>query len=231
MSYLERVFRATEELNRRTILAALEPRPGAVLLDLGCGDGALTDRVAARVQAGRKLGVETWEPFAAQARARDIEVFNVDLGERLPFDNASIDVVHSNQVIEHLPFTDHFLKEIRRVLRPGGQAVVSTNNLASWHNVLSLVIGWQPTPCHVSDEVIVGNPANLMEGATGTPGQMHLRIFTSRALAQLAEHHGFTVEVEWTAGYYPLPPVLARIATRLDGRHGAFLVQRYGVPA
>jgi methionine biosynthesis protein MetW len=231
MSYLERVFRATEELNRRTILAVLEPRPGGVLLDLGCGDGALTERVAARVQATRKLGVETWEPFAAQARARGIEVFDVDLGKRLPFDDRSIDVVHSNQVIEHLPFTDHFLKEIRRVLRPGGQAVVSTNNLASWHNIVSLVLGWQPMPCHVSDEVIVGNPAGPMEGASGTPGQMHLRIFTSRALAQLAAHHGLDVEVERTAGYYPLPPALARVATRLDRRHGAFLVQRYGVPA
>jgi hypothetical protein len=81
----------------------------------------------------------------------------------------------------------------------------------------------------VSDEVIVGNPAGLMEGATGTPGQMHLRIFTGRAMAGLAEYHGLRVEVERTAGYYPLPPRLARVATRLDPRHGAFLVQRYGV--
>ena len=231
MPLLEHIFRATEEENRRTILAVLEPRPGCTLLDLGCGDGSLTDRVAERVQAGRKLGVETWEPFAARARDRGIEVFDVDLAQRLPFEDGSVDVVHSNQVIEHLSFTDHFVKEIRRVLRPGGQAVVSTNNLASWHNIVSLVLGWQPMPAHVSDEVILGNPAGLMEGATGTPGQMHLRLFTSRALAQLARFHGLAVQVERTAGYYPLPPLLARLATRVDRRHGAFLVQRYGVAA
>ena len=39
MSYLERVFRATEEDNRQAIMRALEPRPDGVLLDLGCSDG------------------------------------------------------------------------------------------------------------------------------------------------------------------------------------------------
>jgi len=231
MRLLERIFRAAEEENRRAILATLDRQPGATVLDLGCGDGAFTVRVGERVGAGRLLGVELIEEAAAVARSRGIDVESAELGERLPWDDASIDVVHSNQVIEHLAFTDHFLREIRRVLRPGGQAVVSTNNLASWHNVVSLALGWQPTPCHVSDEIIVGNPAGMMEGATGARGQMHLRIFTSRALAELARFHGLEVQVERTAGYYPLPPLLARLATRLDRRHGAFLVQRYGVLA
>ena len=51
--YMQRVFKATEEVNRRAILAAAEPRPGALLVDLGCGGGEFTQRVAARVQASR----------------------------------------------------------------------------------------------------------------------------------------------------------------------------------
>jgi 2-polyprenyl-3-methyl-5-hydroxy-6-metoxy-1,4-benzoquinol methylase len=227
---LERLYHSAAEQNQQVILDALPARPGAVVLDLGCADGVFTTQVADRVGAARTLGFELIEDAAERARSRGIEVTVGDLAARLPYDDGSIDVVHSNQVIEHLPFTDHFMSEIHRVMRPGGKAVVSTNNLSSWHNVASLVAGWQPTPCHVSDEVIVGNPANMMEGVSGSRGQMHLRVFTGRALAALARHHGLEVELELGAGYYPLPPRVARLMARLDSRHAAFLVQRYVRP-
>jgi SAM-dependent methyltransferase len=228
MEYLKRVFKDTEEVNRRAILEAAPPRPGATLVDLGCGGGEFTERVAARVGAGRVIGVELIEPLAAAAEARGIEVRRADLADPLPFEDGSIDVVHSNQVIEHLPGTDQFMREIRRVLAPGGYAVVSTNNLASLHNIGSLVAGYQPAPCHVSDEQIgIGNPINAYGGAPGAAGQMHLRIFTGRALAELAQLHGLRVELQRTAGFYPLPPRAAEVATRLAPRWGAFLVQRY----
>jgi SAM-dependent methyltransferase len=227
MSYLERVFRATEEENRQAILRALEPRPGGVLLDLGCSDGEVTNRIAARAGVARVVGVELIEHLADEARGRGIVVVGADLNARLPFDDASFDVIHSNQVIEHLWNTDNMLREIRRLLKPDGYAVVSTNNLASWHNVVSLAMGWQPPPCHASDELIVGNPAGPREGVTGARGQMHLRLFTGRALAGVARYHGLDADVAQTVGMYPLPVRLARLMTRLDRRHGAFLVQRY----
>jgi SAM-dependent methyltransferase len=228
MKYLERIFYATEDENRRAILAAMPRRPGGRLLDLGCGDGAWTMEVARHVGAGDILGVEFVEDFAQLAREAGVDAVVADLGGRLPYDDASIDVVHSNQVIEHLPRTDNFLREIARILAPGGYAVVSTNNLSSWHNIVSLSLGWQPAPCHVSDEAIVGNPTTFNEGAEApTPGQTHLRVFTGRALAQLAAHHGLTVDYQGAAGYYPLPPRLARRLARVDPIHGAFLIQRY----
>jgi SAM-dependent methyltransferase len=227
MNRRERIFRTAEEENRRAILAACHPRRGARLLDLGCGDGEFTMRVAQRVGAGEVHGVEFIEPVAELARARGVTVSQSSLGERLPYEDGSFDAIHSNQVIEHLPFTDHFLREIRRLLAPGGYAVVSTNNLASWHNVVSLALGWQPMPNHVSDEIIVGNPANFVEGAPGAVGQNHLRVFTGRALAALAEFHGLKVELARTAGYYPLLERGTRLMNRLDPLHGAFLVQRY----
>ena len=228
MDYLKRIFKETEEVNRRAILAAAEPRHGATLVDLGCGGGEFTERVAAAVGAGRVIGVELIEPLAAAAEARGIEVRRADLADRLPFDDGSVDVIHSNQVIEHLPGTDQFMREIRRVLAPGGYAVVSTNNLASLHNIGALVAGFQPTPCHVSDEQVgIGNPMNAYGGAPGAAGQMHLRVFTGRALAELAQLHGLRVDLQRTAGFYPLPPRAAEVATRLAPRWGAFLVQRY----
>ena len=61
----------------------------------------------------------------------------------------------------------------------------------------------------------------------GRRGLMHLRLFTSRALADLARYHGLKVEMTRTAGFYPLPPFLARVATLLASRWGAYLVHRY----
>lgn len=228
MSYLESMFRATEDENRRVILSAMPPRPGATLLDLGCGDGAWTRAVAAHIGADRVLGVELIDDFVRRARAVGVDVSPANLGGRLPYDDASVDVVHSNQVIEHLPGTDGFMREIARVLAPGGYAVVSTNNLSSWHNVFSLALGWQPPPCHVSDEAILGSPTALNNnGSSDVPLQTHLRVFTGMALAALATHHGLRVEDRRTAGYYPLPPRVARPFARADPRHGAYLVQRY----
>jgi SAM-dependent methyltransferase len=224
-SYLVRVFRATEYENRRAILAALPRREGASLLDLGAGDGEFTAALAERIRPGRTAAVEFMPGPAEAARSRGIEVHEADLERPLPFDDGEFELVHSNQVIEHLRATDLFVSEIRRVLRPGGLACISTNNLSSWHNVFSLMLGLQPMPMHVSDELIVGNPLNPEQGQPHAhPGRVHLRLFTGRALRELCEHHGLVAEQVRSAGYYPLPPRAARIACRVDPLHGAFLV-------
>ena len=225
MGYLYRVFRATEDENRRAILAMLEPRTGARLLDLGTHRGEFTMRVAERLGATSVRGVELLEGHAVVARSRGIDVCRADLDEGMPFEDGAFDVVHANQVIEHVRRTDTFLREIRRVLAPDGLACISTNNLSSWHNVFSLTLGLQPMPMHVSDEVILGNPLNpLHEKPHEDIGRTHLRLFTGRALTELCARHGLELVSLRSAGYYPLPPRLARPVARLDPTHGAFLI-------
>lgn len=198
---------------------------GGSLLDLGTHRGDFTARLAEQVDAERVAGVELIERHAAVARSRGIDVAVADLDEGIPFPSESFDIVNANQVIEHVRRTDVLLREVRRVVRPGGLVCISTNNLASWHNVLSLGLGMQPMPMHVSDEIIVGNPLNP-ENRWGHRdlGRTHLRLFTARALAELAAYHGLATEQIRAVGYYPLPPLLARVATRVDPVHGAFLV-------
>jgi SAM-dependent methyltransferase len=225
VGYLHRVFRATEEENRRAIIAALEPRPGARLLDLGTHRGEFTARVADRLGATSVHGVELLEEHADVARSRGIEMRHADLDDGLPFEDGAFDVVHANQVIEHVRRTDTFLREIRRVLAADGVACISTNNLSSWHNIISLAIGLQPMPMHVSDETIVGNPLNPLDGRPHTDiGRTHLRLFTGRALKELCRRHGLALVSLRSAGYYPLPPVLARPLARVDPMHAAFLI-------
>jgi SAM-dependent methyltransferase len=227
--YLRRVFRATEEANRRAVLDALPAGRGGHLLDIGTHDGTFTRRIVQRVRPDRVTGVEVMSMHAQHARSRGLDVVEADIEDGLPFPAARFDVITANQVIEHVRRTDVVLAEVRRVLAPGGVACISTNNLCSWHNVVSLALGLQPPPVHVSDEVIVGNPLNPEDGWPHDDwGRSHVRLFSGRALCELAAHHGLALRRLAPVGYYPLPPRVARAATRLDASHCAFLVATFG---
>jgi methionine biosynthesis protein MetW len=227
--YLDRVYRATEDLNKRSILGLIEEKPGGAMLDCGCGDGAFTRELADRARVAEVWGVETVEHRVQAAEARNIRIARADLNERLPFEDGRFDIVHANQLLEHLHGTDDFLREIHRLVKPGGSVLVSTNNLASWHNVISLVLGMQPPPMHVSSEVIVGNALDPYRNTRfGSREDSHLRIFSYQALADLCRHHGFRIDVLRTSGYYPFPPAVARVCTAIDRRHGVFLIARLG---
>jgi len=215
---------AHNDENIARALAAHRPIPS--LLDLGCDDGSRTEFYAKAAGASDVHGVELVASRASLARERGIDVVSADLGGRLPFADQSFDAVVSNQVIEHLFDTDLFLTEAFRVLRPGGLIVTSTENLASWHNVASLVLGWQPfSLTNVSSVGSVGNPLGLAVGGEVTalvPGEVswqHRRVFAARGLVELHRAHGFTELSLAGAGYYPLP---SRVA-RLNPGHAAFI--------
>jgi arsenite methyltransferase len=102
--------------------------PGSVVLDLGCGAG--TDLlIAAQMTgpAGRVIGVDMTGAMLqrAEASAREMGLASVELHESLietlPLDDASVDVVISNGVIDLVPDKDAVFDEIHRVLRPGGR--------------------------------------------------------------------------------------------------------------
>jgi arsenite methyltransferase len=102
--------------------------PGAIVLDLGCGAG--TDLlIAAQMTgpAGRVIGVDMTAGMLERARASadEMRIDNVELHESLieslPLEDASVDVVISNGVIDLVPDKDAVLDEIDRVLRPGGR--------------------------------------------------------------------------------------------------------------
>jgi arsenite methyltransferase len=102
--------------------------PGSVVLDLGCGAG--TDLLIAGQMtgpAGRVIGIDMTASMLDRARASAVEMDlgNVELHEALiealPLDDASVDVVMSNGVIDLVPDKDAVLDEIDRVLRPGGR--------------------------------------------------------------------------------------------------------------
>ena len=146
-----------------------------------------------------------------------------DLGERLPFEDGTFDAVVSNQVIEHVFDTDHFVAESHRVLKPGGLLVASTENLASWHNVAALALGWQPFSLSNVTRMRagIGNPLAIHRADPAGPPRslQHFRVFSYRRLRELVETHRFNDVSIRGAGYFPLRTSLGR----LDPRHAAFV--------
>jgi SAM-dependent methyltransferase len=101
-------------------------RPGLSLLDVGCGPGTITIDLARIVAPGRVIGLDASEEVVAQARAlgEESDATNVHFegGDlfALKYDDASFDVVHAHQVLQHLVDPVAALVELRRVLRPEG---------------------------------------------------------------------------------------------------------------
>jgi SAM-dependent methyltransferase len=207
----QRAFAHAIDQNNDNIRRALRARaPLDSLLDLGCDDGARTMLWAEAAQAREVHGVEVVASRAGLAEQRGIHVATADLAAAFPYDEASFDAVVSNQVIEHLFDTDLFLAEAFRVLKPGGVVVTSTENLASWHNVASLLVGWQPfSLTNVSEKGAIGNPFGIWADADGgAPDPVtwqHRRVFAARGLVALHRAHAFDEIQLLGAGYYPLP--------------------------
>lgn len=103
-------------------------RPGAVLLDLGCGGGLLAPHLAGKGYL--HVGVDLVSSALGEAGARGVTVVRADVG-RLPFADGTADVVSAGELLEHVPDLPGVVAEACRVLRPGGLLVLDTLN-ATW---------------------------------------------------------------------------------------------------
>lgn len=99
-------------------------RPGSDVLDVGCGPGTITLDLARRVTPGRVLGIDNVDEPLAIARSEAADVPNASFATAdvyaLPYADASFDVVHAHQLLQHLTDPSTALAEMRRVCRPGG---------------------------------------------------------------------------------------------------------------
>lgn len=211
------------EQNQKNIILSLAKAPDANLCDLGCDDGEWTLKLGEAISTSHIFGVELIEERRRQADARGINAISIDLNERLPYNENCFDVIHTNQVIEHLTNVDMFLSEIYRTLKPSGYVVISTENLASWHNIFALIFGYMPFSLTntTSKTAALGNPLaphtneEFWESATWH----HKIVFTTKGLVHLLKLHGFAVNAVIGAGYYPF----GNMFSNKDPYHCAFI--------
>ena len=193
----------------RDLPAAAHAAQSAVLLDVGCWDGAATLRYA-EILGARALGIEVFDVPARAAEARGVEVARLDLeADAFPWPTGSIDVVVCNQVMEHLKNVWVPMAEIHRVLRPGGHALLSVPNLGSLHNRVMLGLGLQPTSIR-------------------TLGP-HVRGFTRREFERFVRlGDGFSIVRSGGVGFHPLTPPWCRPLAALwpGGSHTLVVLAR-----
>jgi ubiquinone/menaquinone biosynthesis C-methylase UbiE len=107
-----------------------ELRSGMRVLDVGCGPGSITRGLAERVAPGQVVGLDlskdTLESARRDAAARGLDNLRYEEGSvyELPFADASFDVAYAHQVLQHLREREAALREMLRVLRPGGRLAI-----------------------------------------------------------------------------------------------------------
>jgi SAM-dependent methyltransferase len=110
----------------------IEGLPRGTLVDLGAGNGALS--LWAHKQGFRTIAVDA---NAGNFAAHDVEFVEADLNRQLPVADGSCDVAVSLEVIEHLENAYALVREMARVVKPGGYAILSTPNESNLHSRLS----------------------------------------------------------------------------------------------
>lgn len=196
-----------DDRNERVLSMLLE-RSGGTMLDVGCANGVLTQIFARKACVSNVLGIDGVDlgvPFPFTA-------LDLDRTERLPFDDGSFDVVISLETIEHVHDTDRFARELHRVLKPDGYAIVSAPRIDGLVTIGMLAAGLQPPAIECSLRRRYG----ALGGADRVSG--HVSHFTRRALLALLEENGFSVDAVAQAGIYtgwvhavPNPPTHMRL--------------------
>jgi len=164
-------------------------RPDMVLLDAGCGRSAPVLRKFAG-RAARLIGVEI-EPFADVPP--EVETYSADLAH-MPLPDASVDVVMSRSVFEHLTDPNAVFAELRRVLRPGGRVVFLTANMWDYGTLVARAI-----PNRFHGRIVAKVEGRAQEDTFPTA----YRTNTRRAVESHARGHGFVVDRFRYVSQYP----------------------------
>jgi len=173
------------ERNLEDLLDSTEPQS---LLDVGCGEGVLTQRWANALAPRRVVGIDLDDPLLAAEWARRTApnlTYIAQRAERMPFADGEFDVATAIEVLEHVPDPAHTLAEMARCA--ARHVLVSVPHEPLWRAV------------------------NMARGAYwrelgNTPG--HVNHFSKSAIVALCARHGDVIE---TRSPFPWTMVLVRV--------------------
>jgi ubiquinone/menaquinone biosynthesis C-methylase UbiE len=156
---LEQVMERGEARGRLRALELVEARPGMRVLDLACGPGTLSRRIAQQVSPGGEVvGIDLAPGMIEVARAAQVPNarFEVMDMERLSFADGSFDAAICGHGLQFAPELAQALREARRVLRSKGRFAASvpveTTNESVWALLETVIDRWLPPAAQAVDQ-------------------------------------------------------------------------------
>jgi SAM-dependent methyltransferase len=172
-------MRAKADLLRELIARRLGPEKPA-MLDVGCGVGSIHPLL--RGMVNRLSGVDVSSASIAQARADNTDVdYRAFDGRSLPFEDGGFDLATAICVMHHVAPAEwaHFIREMRRVVRPGGLVCVIE------HNPLNLLTRLAVSRCEFDREAVLLGAGTvrklLVEGGLREIGAHYFLLLPSEA--------------------------------------------------
>jgi SAM-dependent methyltransferase len=204
--------------------------PGGKCLDCGAGGGGQYLRFREKsnsINPENYVAIEWDAAGVLQTKKLGLNIMRGDLNQGLPFKDESFDCVFGLSVLEHLLNGCHFLKDAKRLLKPGGSLILLTPNLSAWFNVLLLGIGQMPSSGPHPDSVFLlrkNTPIQFREvGGSHVedtfPTDRHLVVFTFKVLRSYLESLGFIRVTGKAFGIYPFPKFMQPLLEKIDPWH------------
>ena len=134
-------------------LNLVEIHDGWTMLDIGCGGGATLKRLLKRSKGAQVYGIDISEESVAKARKVNAEVLDRQVfvtqgsAEKLPYDDNKFDLVTAVETVYFWPDLPNCLKEVRRVVKPGGRFAIMVEVLESdsvWTDVVEGMTAYSP---------------------------------------------------------------------------------------
>jgi SAM-dependent methyltransferase len=180
-------------------LRNLRIRPGERVLDLGCGVGAMTAQMASLYPGIALFAVDIdLEPLRVALANHPVAGFVRADGAHLPFGDHAFNCVHSSWLLEHVASPVTVLREVRRVLRPGGQCQFLEVDNSSWRTepeypeVLEVISALNQAQCDRGGDPYIGRRLGALLREAGfsrlDASPVHLRGDASNPVAFRMTH-------------------------------------------
>ncbi len=190
---LAQPFRNADQINNKVIVQWLNSLSGS-FLEIGPGSNPLIGKM--NPNGKNNLSVIEFPEILDYCKSLGFTCYgqNASIEKWAPADD-SMDVVVSNQCLEHIPDTDHFICEAKRVLKKRGKFIISVPNQGALAFIILQMLTINPPMNYVSDRFYgLGNPlSNIRWKKREAPGHAHLRLFMTRAMNDLLKAYDFKV--------------------------------------
>lgn len=206
------LYHEAHDYKIKKMLELISNKPKKIL-DIGCGDGWVGKKLKDKYKADVH-GVDIAPKALKNAKNKGLKTKKFDLAKsKWPYKDDYFDLIIAGDIIEHVYDTENFVKECRRILRKGGELIISTPNINSYQNRLLVLFGKMPLWIDFAPNI---SPYKLYK----TSG--HVRVFNKKSLRKLVEAYGFKVEKLTGAGLIGspqlinLPELIVRIGNTIE---------------